>query len=229
MTGFKDSFIGKAIFVQPNEEEKTQSTPTPPTPQPTISRFVPDNRNVNNANGEVNQTIFNALCKIVDESTLPSPNYLDIKQNVDKLKTILTSASEDDLIKAAFVNLQMSSPSFSKSAVSDSIDQYINIIMKQNDEENSILSQERKEKIDTPLAKVTQIKAEIDGLNKKKDEILSEISKRNAEADNLANSIEAEKLALSKKEQDLAATIDYFKNLLIADKTKILNALSSIK
>ncbi|MCL2650625.1 MAG: hypothetical protein FWD60_06320 [Candidatus Azobacteroides sp.] len=228
MTGFKDSFIGRAIFVQPQEEEKTQ--PASPAPQPTKSHFVPaGNTNENDTKGEVNQTIFNALCKIVDESTLPSPNYFDMKQNVDKLKTILTSASEDDLIKAAFVNLQMSSPSFSKSAISDSVDQYINIIMKQKDEENSILSQERKDKIDTPLSKATQIKAEIDDLNKKKDEIISQISKKNAEAENIANSIDAEKSNLSKKEQDLATTVDYFKNLLIADKTKILNALSNIK
>jgi len=228
MTDFKNTFLGKAIFVPPKEEKKIQSSA--PIPQPAKSHFVPaGNTNENDAKGEVNQTIFNALCKIIDESTLPSPNYLDVKQNVDKLKTILTSASEDDLIKAAFVNLQMSSPSFSKSAISDSIDQYINIIMKQKDEENSILSQERTDKIDTPLSKVTQIKAEIDELNKKKDEIFSQISKKNAEAENIANSIEAEKSNLAKKEQDLAITVDYFKNLLVADKTKIFNALSSIK
>ena len=227
MTSFKDTFIGKAIFVQPQEEEKAQPSPAP---QPTKSHFVPvADTNNSDAKGEVNQTIFNALCKIVDESTLPSPNYLDMKQNVDKLKTILTSASEDDLIKAAFVNMQMSSPAFSKNAVSDSIDQYITIIMKQKDVENSILSQERKEKIDTPTSNVIQMKAEIDELIKKRDEISSAISKKSAEAENLTNSIENEKLNLSKKEQDLAATVDYFKNLLIADKTKILNALSSIK
>ena len=226
MAGFKDTFLGKVIFVQPEEEEKTQSSPAP---QSTKSPFAPNNTNEKSANGEFNQAIFNALCKIVDESTLPSPNYLDMKHNVDKLKTILSSASEEDLIKAAFVNLQMSSPSFSKNAIGNSIDQYINIILKQGNVENNILSQEWKEKIETPLSKITQIKAEIDELNKKRDEIASEISKKSAEAEKIANRIETEKNNLSKKEQDLAITIDYFKNLLLADKTKILNALSSLK
>ena len=242
--GFLD-VMKNVIFVDPSEQAKKNATKngnevvenSVVTPVPKAQFTAHANKEVVMSDrvsdsletGEINQEIFNGLCQVIDESALPSSNYLDLKQNVDKLKSILTSAKEEEIIKAAYINLQMVSPDFSKEVISSSIDHYVKVIMEQKDTENSIISTEKKEKIDIPLSKVKEIQDEISKLGIQKDNILREISKKEGDVNRTLTSVENAKIILGKKEQDLITTINHIKTLLVEDKVKILKALSDMK
>ena len=233
--------IKNAIFVEvPDKDSDTEQTTVENTVAPKNNKketiFQKVNLPVTNTgssanavNGEVNQDIFNELCKIIDENALSTTNYLDLKKNIESLKTILTSVNLNDLIKAAFVNLQSSNPSFSKDAVSSSIDYYIKIIAKQKNDEINILAQQKKEKVDLPISKIDEIKNTIRDLEKQRDNIALEITNKTNEIYKIQNDVKTQEEILSKKEADLSTTIDYMNKLLVEDKNNILNALSEIK
>ena len=234
--------LKKAIFVQEpdkdiNREQATAENAVAPKNNKKEIIFQKVNLPVttntgssaNSANGEVNQDIFNELCRIIDENALSTTNYLDLKKNIESLKTILTSVNLNDLIKAAFVNLKSTNPSFSKDTVSSSIDYYIKIIAKQKNDGINILVQQKKEKVDSPLSKIDEIKNTIRDLEKQRDNISLDITNKTNEIHKIQNEVKNQEDILSKKEADLNTTIDYMNKLLVEDKNNILNALSEIK
>jgi len=234
-------FLKNAVFVDDkatsNPKKTESSIPVNTTiayqpqfvSQPRKKQPVDDNiQPPSNVNGEIDENIFTELCKIIDESALKTTNYLDLKKNVDQLREILTSAKEEELIKAAYINLKSHSPSFNKAVISSSVDHYLKLIMEQKDAEKNIISEEKRLKVDIPLSKIQEINNEIIELKKQHEEIFAKISNKETEVSTIKNNVESASVNIRKKESDLIATINHMKDLLNGDKNNILNALANV-
>lgn len=222
---FKDS-IRRAIFVQPDKaEEKVSSTPKPiiPVKQNTIVNTSPPILTV--TEGEVNEKIFDVLCQVIDANALPNANYLSLKDNIDKLKTILTSASEEDIIKAAFINMQVMTPSFSKDDIKKSVEHYIQIIDQEYKSENTLLAKEYEEKVNLPSANISGYKLKLQELAAEKNKIIQEEERLNSEINLIQANITSNKSIIDKKANDLTVTIKYLQKVLRDDSEKIINVL----
>ena len=112
--------------------------------------------------------------------------------------------------------LSMTSPSFTKDVLLQSIDQYISILEQEKNAGLAECSQQRKMQIDGK-------KTEIANLNKELSNIESEIQKLSQQKEAIqmkSSEIQASEASITKQENDFVAAVNTVQKTLVEDKAK---------
>ncbi|MCL1936827.1 MAG: hypothetical protein FWF52_00320 [Candidatus Azobacteroides sp.] len=218
---FKDKF--KSIFLTEVEEKETESLPHPSNSPVvnTLPRVA--------ASGEVNQKMVDALCEVLDEKNLEGPDYLEIKQASEALKSVLSDPAQR--FQVAFASMKANFPKLTKQVILNSIDAYIKFLEEERQQGKFSLNNKRKKEIDDKeqLAsksknEITEWQLEIERLKKQIEEINAKINAKQTEILTVQSQTSETKISLDKQENDFDKSVDYMINQLTTDK----NLLNSI-
>ncbi|MDR0874426.1 MAG: hypothetical protein LBN27_13345 [Prevotellaceae bacterium] len=219
---FTDKF--KSIFLT-EVEDKTENPPIAPLSVSPITA-VPV---AISTNGEVNQKMVDGLCEALDEKNLEGPDYLEIKQASEALKSVLLDPAQR--FQAAFTSMKANFPKLTKQTVLDSIDAYTKILEGERQQGKLSLNGKRKKEIidkeqfiSKNDAEIIELQAEIERLKKQIEEINVKINAKRANIASTQSQIGEAKILLDKQENDFDKSVDYMINQLTSDK----NLLNSI-
>jgi chromosome segregation ATPase len=221
---FKDKF--KSIFLAEMEEKAETLSPSKPNPQPVSTPTV-----AVSANGEVNQKMVDGLCEALDEKNLEGPDYLEIKQASEALKTVLPDPTQR--FQAAFASMKANFPKFTKQVVLDSIDTYIQVLESERQQGKLSLNGKRKKEINdkeqlisNSTAEITEMQMQIERLKKQIEEVNTKIQTKQTAISATESQINNAKISLDKQENDFDKSVDYVINQLTTDKN-LLNSILS--
>ena len=182
------------IFLKPEEgtQKKVNTQPTnsvsQPQPQPVIdnSSFVQAPQQTQQVNqqsgGDLSKMVASLWQSIIDRN-LPGPDYLELRNSISTSKIASLPISEQQKVETAFSMLSMTSPSFTKDVLLQSIDQYISILEQEKNAGLAECSQQRKMQIDeedrnSNLNKeLSNIESEIQKLSQQKESNFSKAYK----------------------------------------------------
>ena len=218
-SSIKSAFVteipDEAPAVVENNVKKEVSTPQT-TSQPMFTVTSAPASNV--IEGQVNDELLQKLCQVMEDSNLPGPDYLELKNvaNNDEMKKAMPN--EIQRLTVAFITMKSSSPEMTKERVLNSIDSYIQMMENERKAGHEQLDQIWNVKVESQRAAVSDAEHEIASLQQRLQERIEFVrTKTNEIAE------ESNKCNINKANFD--ATVDFLVNNLANDKTKLSNAL----
>lgn len=168
--------------------------------------------------GQVNESLLQQLCKAMEDSNLPGPDYLELKNvaNNDDMKKAIPD--ETQRLTVAFITMKSSNPSMTKERVLSSIDEYIKIIENERKNGHEQLNAIWAEKVESEKENVARAEQEIIELQAKLQELLNFVQTKNNEIATTSNECNINKA-------NFDTTVDFLVNNLTNDKTKLSNTL----
>lgn len=169
--------------------------------------------------GQVNDELLQKLCQAMEDSNLPGPDYLELKNvaNNDDMKRAMPD--EIQRLTVAFITMKSSTPEMTKERVITSIDEYINMMeneRKVGHEQLEVIWNEkvesRKQVVANAEQRIAQIQAEL-------KELVTFVQNENNEIASAVNECNINKA-------NFDTTVDFLVNNLISDKNKLYNALN---
>jgi alpha-D-ribose 1-methylphosphonate 5-triphosphate diphosphatase PhnM len=169
--------------------------------------------------GQVNDELLQKLCQAMEDSNLPGPDYLELKNvaNNDDMKRAMPD--EIQRLTVAFITMKSSNPEMTKERVITSIDDYINMMeneRKVGHEQLEVIWNEkvesRKQVVANAEQRIAQIQAEL-------KELVTFVQNENNEIASAVNECNINKA-------NFDTTVDFLVNNLISDKNKLFNALN---
>lgn len=169
--------------------------------------------------GQVNDELLQKLCQAMEDSNLPGPDYLELKNvaNNDDMKRAMPD--EIQRLTVAFITMKSSNPEMTKERVITSIDEYINMMeneRKVGHEQLEVIWNEkvesRKQVVANAEQRIAQIQAEL-------KELVTFVQNENNEIASAVNECNINKA-------NFDTTVDFLVNNLISDKNKLYNALN---
>lgn len=169
--------------------------------------------------GQVNDELLQKLCQAMEDSNLPGPDYLELKNvaNNDDMKRAIPD--EIQRLTVAFITMKSSNPEMTKERVITSIDDYINMMeneRKVGHEQLEVIWNEkvesRKQVVANAEQRIAQIQAEL-------KELVTFVQNENNEIASAVNECNINKA-------NFDTTVDFLVNNLISDKNKLFNALN---
>lgn len=169
--------------------------------------------------GQVNDELLQKLCQAMEDSNLPGPDYLELKNvaNNDDMKRAMPD--EIQRLTVAFITMKSSNPEMTKERVITSIDEYINMMeneRKAGHEQLEVIWNEkvesRKQVVANAEQRIAQIQAEL-------KELVTFVQNENNEIASAVNECNINKA-------NFDTTVDFLVNNLISDKNKLYNALN---
>ena len=160
-----------SAFVVENENNDTvdaQSTqggqaavPSSPNPQPMNNNTVTQQQPTTVTDGQSNASQLNTqlldkLCERLEAENLPGPDYMELKTSVMDPNMMKIIPDERQRLMASYCSLKVNSKDLTKQRILDSIDHYISILNKWQEEAIAGLNAERN--------KVSDKKQEMDKL-----------------------------------------------------------------
>lgn len=196
----------------------TQEVPTvnqtvPPTPIFSTTTSTPKT-----IEGQVDDELLQKLCQVMEESNLPGPDYLELKNvaNNDEMKKAMPN--ETQRLNVAFITMKSSSPDMTKERVLSSIDTYINMMENERKAGHEQLDQIWQERVESQRSAVIEAEAEIANIQKKLQELVQFVQTKNNEIAAASNECNINKA-------NFDATVDFLVNNLTEDKGKLINIL----
>ena len=169
--------------------------------------------------GVVNKDVYNTLMKVLEERNLPGPDYLELKKAADSMAAVITD--ETTRYFSAFSVLKSSNPTFNKSMVMDSLNEYIKFI----ESERSGAKVELQSIYDNEVGfrqKEIQKRVDIIENNKKKiEELNAEILTVSQEINTINGEMLAKQTELDIQEKNFNVTVDAVIAGLNTDKEKL--------
>jgi hypothetical protein len=172
-----------------------------------------------NVVGVLNPEIYQTLKKVLEDCNLEGPDYLELKNSFEAMKSFLPDESQR--LIAAFASLKATSPKLTKKIVTDSIDKYIGFIeVEKNGSENEfkliyeneVLSKQKS--IDDKNTEIEKLKEVITKSQESIMKLSQEINTTSGEMLSKQNELD-----IKKKNFDI--TVETIINELKTDKTKI--------
>lgn len=169
--------------------------------------------------GQVNDELLQKLCQAMEDSNLPGPDYLELKNvaNNDDMKRAMPD--EIQRLTVAFITMKSSNPEMTKERVITSIDEYINMMeneRKVGHEQLEVIWNEkvesRKQVVENAEQRIAQIQTEL-------KELVTFVQNENNEIVSAVNECNINKA-------NFDTTVDFLVNNLISDKNKLYNALN---
>lgn len=215
-----------SAFVVENENNDTvdaQSTqggqaavPSSPNPQPMNNTTVTQQQPTPVADGQsnapqLNTQLLDKLCERLEAENLPGPDYMELKTSVMDPNMMKIIPDERQRLMASYCSLKVNSKDLSKQKILDSIDHYISILNKWQEEAIAGLNAERN--------KVSDKKQEIDKLREQMAAIQNKI-------DELNKDVLATESKCNQNEADMKTSVGFLVNKLTEDKNKISTILT---
>lgn len=215
-----------SAFVVENENNDTvdaQSTqvgqaavPSSPNPQPMNNTTVTQQRPTTVTDGQsnapqLNTQLLDKLCERLEAENLPGPDYMELKTSVMDPNMMKIIPDERQRLMASYCSLKVNSKDLTKQKILDSIDHYISILNKWQEEAIAGLNAERN--------KVSDKKQEIDKLREQMAAIQNKI-------DELNKDVLATESKCNQNEADMKTSVGFLVNKLTEDKNKISTILT---
>lgn len=215
-----------SAFVVENENNDTvdaQSTqggqsavPSSPNPQPMNNTTVTQQQPTPVADGQpnapkLNTQLLDKLCERLEAENLPGPDYMELKTSVMDPNMMKIIPDERQRLMASYCSLKVNSKDLTKQRILDSIDHYISILNKWQEEAIAGLNAERN--------KVSDKKQEMDKLREQMAAIQNKI-------DELNKDVLATESKCNQNEADMKTSVSFLVNKLTEDKNKISTILT---
>ena len=215
-----------SAFVVENENNDTvdaQSTqggqaavPSSPNPQPmnntTVTQQPPTTVTDGQSNApQLNTQLLDKLCERLEAENLPGPDYMELKTSVMDPNMMKIIPDERQRLMASYCSLKVNSKDLTKQRILDSIDHYISILNKWQEEAIAGLNAERN--------KVSDKKQEMDKLREQMAAIQNKI-------DELNKDVLATESKCNQNEADMKTSVGFLVNKLTEDKNKISTILT---
>ena len=215
-----------SAFVVENENNDTvdaQSTqggqaavPSSPNPQPMNNTTVTQQQPTPVADGQsnapkLNTQLLDKLCERLEAENLPGPDYMELKTSVMDPNMMKIIPDERQRLMASYCSLKVNSKDLTKQKILDSIDHYISILNKWQEEAIAGLNAERN--------KVSDKKQEMDKLREQMAAIQNKI-------DELNKDVLATESKCNQNEADMKTSVGFLVNKLTEDKNKISTILT---
>ena len=215
-----------SAFVVENENNDTvdaQSTqggqsavPSSPNPQPmnntTVTQQPPTTVTDGQSNApQLNTQLLDKLCERLEAENLPGPDYMELKTSVMDTNMMKIIPDERQRLMASYCSLKVNSKDLTKQRILDSIDHYISILNKWQEEAIAGLNAERN--------KVSDKKQEMDKLREQMAAIQNKI-------DELNKDVLATESKCNQNEADMKTSVGFLVNKLTEDKNKISTILT---
>lgn len=215
-----------SAFVVENENNDTvdvQSTqvgqaavPSSPNPQPmnntTVTQQPPTTVTDGQSNApQLNTQLLDKLCERLEAENLPGPDYMELKTSVMDPNMMKIIPDERQRLIASYCSLKVNSKDLTKQRILDSIDHYISILNKWQEEAIAGLNAERN--------KVSDKKQEMDKLREQMAAIQNKI-------DELNKDVLATESKCNQNEADMKTSVGFLVNKLTEDKNKISTILT---
>ena len=215
-----------SAFVVKNENNDTvdaQSTqggqaavPSSPNPQPMNNTTVTQQQPTPVADGQpnapkLNTQLLDKLCERLEAENLPGPDYMELKTSVMDPNMMKIIPDERQRLMASYCSLKVNSKDLTKQRILDSIDHYISILNKWQEEAIAGLNAERN--------KVSDKKQEMDKLREQMAAIQNKI-------DELNKDVLATESKCNQNEADMKTSVGFLVNKLTEDKNKISTILT---
>lgn len=215
-----------SAFIVENENNDTvdaQSTqggqaavPSSPNPQPMNNTTVTQQQPTPVADGQpnapkLNTQLLDKLCERLEAENLPGPDYMELKTSVMDPNMMKIIPDERQRLMASYCSLKVNSKDLTKQRILDSIDHYISILNKWQEEAIAGLNAERN--------KVSDKKQEMDKLREQMAAIQNKI-------DELNKDVLATESKCNQNEADMKTSVGFLVNKLTEDKNKISTILT---
>ena len=215
-----------SAFVVENENNDTvdaQSTqggqaavPSSPNPQPMNNTTVTQQQPTTVTDGQSNAPpqntqLLDKLCERLEAENLPGPDYMELKTSVMDPNMMKIIPDERQRLMASYCSLKVNSKDLTKQRILDSIDHYISILNKWQEEAIAGLNAERN--------KVSDKKQEMDKLREQMAAIQNKI-------DELNKDVLATESKCNQNEADMKTSVGFLVNKLTEDKNKISTILT---
>lgn len=215
-----------SAFVVENENNDTvdaQSTqggqaavPSSPNPQPMNNTTVTQQQPTPVADGQsnapqLNTQLLDKLCERLEAENLPGPDYMELKTSVMDPNMMKIIPDERQRLMASYCSLKVNSKDLTKQKILDSIDHYISILNKWQEDAIAGLNAERN--------KVSDKKQEMDKLREQMAAIQNKI-------DELNKDVLATESKCNQNEADMKTSVGFLVNKLTEDKNKISTILT---
>lgn len=205
-----------SVVEEKNVAQTTQTVQT--VAQVPQAMFVSTASTPKTIEGQVDDELLQKLCQAMEDSNLPGPDYLELKNVANNEEMKRAMPNEIQRLTVAFITMKSSSPEMTKERVLNSIDSYIQMMENERKTGHEQLDQIWNVKVESQRAAVSDAEREIASLQQKLQELIEFVrTKTNEIAE------ESNKCNINKANFD--ATVDFLVNNLANDKTKLSNAL----
>lgn len=213
----KKAFVTEIPDEVPSVKQEAPTTSQPEAPQMFVNlpKTVQPPKTIE---GQVDNTLLQKLCQAMEESNLPGPDYLELKNvaNNDEMKKAMSD--EIQRLTVAFITMKSSSPDMTRDRVLNSIDKYINMMENERKAGHEQLDQVWQERVESQRSAVLEAEAEIANLQKKLQELVQFVQTKNSEIATASNECNINKA-------NFDATVDFLVTNLAEDKAKLTNVL----
>lgn len=202
--------------VSKNELQTTQVVqPVVQTPQTMFASSTSVSKTIE---GQVDDELLQKLCQAMEDSNLPGPDYLELKNvaNNDEMKRAIPN--ELQRLTVAFITMKSSSPEMTRDRVLNSIDSYIQMMENERKIGHEQLDQIWNVKVESQRVAVSEAEAEIASIQKRLSELVEFVQAK-------TNEIAAESNKCNMNKANFDATVNFLVNNLANDKAKLSNVL----
>ena len=215
----KSAFVTEISDEAPTVAEKSikQEAVVPQaTSQPMFT--VTSTPSINVIEGQVNDELLQKLCQAMEDSNLPGPDYLELKNvaNNDEMKKAMPN--EIQRLTVAFITMKSSTPEMTRERVLNSIDSYIQMMESERKTGHAQLETIWQERVESQRQVVTEAEERIVALQKELGELVSFVQ-------NKTNEIAAATNECNINKANFDATVDFLVKNLADDKAKLTNVL----
>lgn len=222
MSKFFNSIKSAFVTEIPDETPSVKQETTTASQPEAVQMFVNLPKTVQTPKtieGQVDDALLQKLCQAMEESNLPGPDYLELKNvaNNDDMKKAMPN--EIQRLTVAFITMKSSSPDMTRDRVLNSIDTYINMMENERKAGHEQLDQIWQERVESQRSAVIEAEAEIANIQKKLQELVQFVQTKNNEIAAASNECNINKA-------NFDATVDFLVNNLAEDKAKLTNVLN---
>lgn len=218
-SSIKSAFVTEIPDEAPTVVEtntKQDVAPSQQTAQPMFTVTATPTTHV--IEGQVNDELLQKLCQAMEDSNLPGPDYLELKNvaNNDEMKKAMPN--EIQRLTVAFITMKSSTPEMTRDRVLNSIDSYIQMMENERKTGHAQLETIWQERVESQRQAVTEAEERIVKLQKELGELVSFVQ-------NKTNEIAAATNECNINKANFDATVDFLVKNLADDKAKLTNVL----
>ena len=218
-SSIKNAFVTEipdeaSAVVEKNVKQEATVTQTSSQPMFTVTSAPASNV----IEGQVNDELLQKLCQVMEDSNLPGPDYLELKNvaNNDEMKKAMPN--EIQRLSVAFITMKSSTPEMTRERVLNSIDSYVEMMEKERQTGHAQLEAIWQERVETQKAAVVEAEKQIVEMQNKLGELVSFVQ-------NKTNEIAAATNECNINKANFDATVDFLVKNLTDDKAKLTNVL----
>lgn len=211
------SSIKSAFVTEVPDENVQQATETTKGVETLRQATVvfPTNVTVNTAiEGQVDDNLLQKLCQVMEDSNLPGPDYLELKNvaNNDDMKRVMPDEAQRMMM--AFITMKSSNAELTKERVLTSIDEYIKMMEHERTVGHEQLQLIWNQNVESQKELVANTEKRIAELQQELQECLAFVQTKNNEIATASNECNINKANFN-------ATVDFLVKNLTDDKTKL--------